>query len=556
MYQKTKGFLCMLLGIFFVLGFSGTAKVSAAQGVLAHETLHMYAGASVDMDEEISDPTYRIQKITIVTPENSDSIVVSNKHILKAKNAGTTTAQITLVSTKNEEETLDCQVMIIVHEVEKLTMAYGSATRLAAFDYYNPYQEKYTFSNQGAVFNQDYQVVVRGLKTVDVHVTKNNKTFLVAQITVEALSLKNAVVARAVNTTPYQTEVLGYTALGSEKISYISDNTAIADAAEAVVPKKVGTCNITVRFTAANDDTADLPMQFIVTNPSFTQKRVILAKGLSKQVSLRGCSAYSTIENTQPKGTKAYFKNNNTIYAKAAGIVKLYLVVDGKQVEIDVIVSNPRFTQNAVAMYKGASKNLSIAGLQKGYSKISFRSLNKKLMTISKSGKIKAKKVGYGYIEVTSDGKTFRVLVQIAKKKAYQATRKAIQISKRKTTYSQARRMSKKYYDCSSLVSRVYRQYGQYFGQRRGWSPVAAGIGYWCTNHKKVLFKKAASYKTLLPGDLIFYSYEKNGRYRNISHIEMYVGNGKNVSASSSYGRVVHYDYHTSCTVLIARPCK
>ena len=47
-------------------------------------------------------------------------------------------------------------------------------------------------------------------------------------------------------------------------------------------------------------------------------------------------------------------------------------------------------------------------------------------MTISKSGKIKAKKVGYGYIEVTSDGKTFRVLVQIAKKKAYQATRKAI----------------------------------------------------------------------------------------------------------------------------------
>lgn len=111
-------------------------------------------------------------------------------------------------------------------------------------------------------------------------------------------------------------------------------------------------------------------------------------------------------------------------------------------------------------------------------------------------------------------------------------------------------------YDCSHWCQECIVNIGQYFGQRRGWSPVAAGIGYWCTNHKKVLFKKAASYKTLLPGDLIFYSYEKNGRYRNISHIEMYVGNGKNVSASSSYGRVVHYDYHTSCTVLIARPCK
>lgn len=555
MYRKTKGFLCMLLGMLFVLGLGGaTQKVSAAQETLAHETIHMYVGASVDMKEEIANQAYRIQKITLGEQDDKDCVEVSDKHVLEAKKAGTITAVVTLTSAK--KETIECQITIIVHEVEKLTLAYGSSVRLAAFDYYNPYHDKYTFSDQGAVLNQDYQIVIQGLHTIEAYVTQKDKTFLVAQITVEALSLKNTVATRAAAATPYRAEVLGFTALGQEKISYISDNEEVASGGEAVIPNKAGNCNIQVHFTAANGDTTELLLQFVVTDPAFVQKRIVLAKGLSKKVSLTGCSAYSTIENIQPQGTKAYFKDSSTVYAKAAGTTKLYLLADGRRVELEVIVSDPRFTQNAVAMYKGASKKLSIAGLKNGYSRISYRSLNKKLMSISKSGKIKAKKAGYGYIEVSADGKTFRVLIQIAKKKAYQATRKAIAISKRKTTYSQARRMSKKYYDCSSLVSRVYRQYGQYFGQRRGWSPTAAGIGSWCTSHKKVLYKKAASYKKLLPGDLIFYSYEKNGRFRNISHIEMYVGNGKNVSASSSYGRVVHYDYHTSCTVLIARPTK
>ena len=87
--------------------------------------------------------------------------------------------------------------------------------------------------------------------------------------------------------------------------------------------------------------------------------------------------------------------------------------------------------------------------------------------------------------------------------------------------------MRKGYYDCSSLVSRVYRPYGVYFGVKRGWSPTAAAIGKWCTNNKKVLSKKAVSYKKLLPGDLVCYSYARNGRYRNISHIEIYVGKWK-----------------------------
>jgi len=82
--------------------------------------------------------------------------------------------------------------------------------------------------------------------------------------------------------------------------------------------------------------------------------------------------------------------------------------------------------------------------------------------------------------------------------------------------------MSKRFYDCSSLVSRVYRKYDVYFGSKSGWSPVAADIGKWCTRNHKVIAKKAVSYKKLLPGDLIFFSGWRNGRYKNITHIEIY----------------------------------
>ena len=39
------------------------------------------------------------------------------------------------------------------------------------------------------------------------------------------------------------------------------------------------------------------------------------------------------------------------------------------------------------------------------------------------------------------------------------------------------------------------------------------------------------------PGDLIFYSYEVNNRYKNISHVAIYIGNGKVVEAKgTNYG--------------------
>ena len=65
----------------------------------------------------------------------------------------------------------------------------------------------------------------------------------------------------------------------------------------------------------------------------------------------------------------------------------------------------------------------------------------------------------------------------------------------------------------------------------------------------------AVSYDSLAPGDLIFYSFEVNNRYLNISHVAIYAGNGYVVDASFSKKKVVYRPiYSTGSIVLCGRP--
>lgn len=119
------------------------------------------------------------------------------------------------------------------------------------------------------------------------------------------------------------------------------------------------------------------------------------------------------------------------------------------------------------------------------------------------------------------------------------------------TTYSQDLRDQEGYFDCSSFVAWCYRQIGVEFG---GYSPVAANI---CKYLEQTSHKVSSSYdgNNLMPGDLIFYSSEYNGRYKNITHVALYVGNGKIVDASYSKGQVVYRDiWGKNQIVSICRP--
>ncbi len=114
--------------------------------------------------------------------------------------------------------------------------------------------------------------------------------------------------------------------------------------------------------------------------------------------------------------------------------------------------------------------------------------------------------------------------------------------------YSQAERDSSDYYDCSSLTYYAYKETGitlSYHG-----SNTAASQGQLLSDRGCEV-----AYEDIQPGDLIFYSFTRNGRYKNISHVAVYAGNGHLVDASSSKGCVVFRPvYSTGKIVMCGRP--
>ena len=114
--------------------------------------------------------------------------------------------------------------------------------------------------------------------------------------------------------------------------------------------------------------------------------------------------------------------------------------------------------------------------------------------------------------------------------------------------YSQAKRDSGDYYDCSSLTYYAYKEAGitlSYHG-----SNTAASQGQLLSDRGCEI-----DYEDIQPGDLIFYSFTRNGRYQNISHVAVYAGNGYLVDASSSKGCVVFRPvYSTGKIVMCGRP--
>lgn len=125
----------------------------------------------------------------------------------------------------------------------------------------------------------------------------------------------------------------------------------------------------------------------------------------------------------------------------------------------------------------------------------------------------------------------------------------AFALSKVGYPYSQPLRNSGTHFDCSSLAYYSWNSAG--ISIMTGGSNTAAAEAQWCSNNKCTVKEK-----NLKPGDLIFYSYSNNGRYKNISHVGIYVGDGKMVEAVDEATGVVIQGYHNGGLVMIGRPDK
>ena len=108
--------------------------------------------------------------------------------------------------------------------------------------------------------------------------------------------------------------------------------------------------------------------------------------------------------------------------------------------------------------------------------------------------------------------------------------------------YSQPKAGQDDYTDCSYLVQWCYRQLGVSLPR------TASAQAEYCVNNGLTI-----SPSDLVPGDLVFFSHDTNGRFMNITHVGIYAGDGYIVDASSSKGQVV-YRKLFSGQVLYGRP--
>lgn len=113
--------------------------------------------------------------------------------------------------------------------------------------------------------------------------------------------------------------------------------------------------------------------------------------------------------------------------------------------------------------------------------------------------------------------------------------------------YSQSLRNSGKAFDCSSLA---------YYAWKSAGIDIAFGGSTTAAAEAQGLKNKSVKEENLQPGDLIFYNYTTNGRYKNISHVGIYVGNGKMVEAVDEAHGVCLGNYHNGGLVMICRPGK
>ena len=121
-------------------------------------------------------------------------------------------------------------------------------------------------------------------------------------------------------------------------------------------------------------------------------------------------------------------------------------------------------------------------------------------------------------------------------------------LSKVGCIYDQNRRWEEGIYDCSSFVWRILQSVGISLSEICSGSTAAEEC------RGMVNAGMVVSIDKIQQGDIIFYSGYVNGRYRNVTHVAIYAGDGKIVHAANAKDGVKVGNFYKSGLVCICRP--
>ncbi|MCI9492846.1 MAG: hypothetical protein HFH42_06950 [Lachnospiraceae bacterium] len=406
---------------------------------------------------------------------------------------------------------------------------------------------KVTAENPGTVtltatytsFANDQKVTSTQTCTIEVIETGiKQQQIAMAVKTKKSLTLKN------VNKPEAQVVKTTWTS-SNPKIASITPNSGI------VKGKRAGDVEITATVDYSDGTSSVFPTAIRVSNPKIKSSGTVLSLGKTTKVKLSGTTSFSSIKWKVKNSSLASIEQDGTVTAgDTPGTTTISVTVDGKTINHPLTITQPQLTADTETIATGKKIKVPLDGVSSN-SKITYKSRNKSIATVNKSGVITGRSSGMTDIYVTADGVALTFHVRVISKKALSACKNGYKIMY-SSSYSQARRMSHGYYDCSSLVFRAYGCDSKLLGGTPSWAPTAATMAAYMERTGKVISYKGIDSSELLPGDLIFYRMKRgsNGRYRNIYHVSMYYGDGYRLEKPlRRYAKESHI-------TMIARPTK
>lgn len=562
LFGKALGITFMLALVFF-FGNLYILHANSPEISFEKEEIVLYMGDSYKpklLREEMENPIIYFTWETI-SETSGDPIRLDDKTgEIIALSPGAVIVTVHLQKQEGEKEYTN-EMRVQVRESQKLAPHYGDAVRLEAASLELYQDSTFTASEENIVqVQEDGSITVIGYGNVNIFAqTTRETTVCVAEIQVIMPSFVQKELARALTSEPFQLQLQD--AGGIENTTWEVSNPKVASIDQQGILRPLATGTVTVKANLYKEGIQEIVATCTVeiTKPSLSANLAVAVEG-KKSLSLRGLGKYSTVSWSISNSAKAAVTQGRetTVTGLKKGNIKLFATVDGVTLTCNLYITKPKFKTATVLLARKKKTTLQVSGLST-YSTVAFTSGNAKQLKVwKKTGKIKGLKNSCVQVTAVVDGKTITCDVVVGKWSAINAVKYARTQKGKK--YSQAKRMKKNYYDCSSFIWRCYSRYKIDFGvpKEYGWAPVASAEAKWCKKHKKVIAKKAVKKKKLLPGDLIFYSYGgNNGQYKNIDHVAMYTSDGKIIHASSSKGKVVEVDYYPSdAIVMIARPSK
>ena len=347
---------------------------------------------------------------------------------------------------------------------------------------------------------------------------------------------------------------------------YYYDTGKVTVEGNTITAVEAGRVTLDVTYRTLKGETKSEELTVDVTDPQFTPYGNYMLAGNYYYPSLDGTSYYSEYELESSK-EEVIEVRGSYFYIKDAGTARLTITVDGRTFTEKITVYAPKISDSLVLMKKKKSHQLTVTGLPDDITPV-FRSNNKKIAGVTEDGLIKAKAAGATYITVEcGDLLTFVCSVTVGKGGTGMAAAKQA-YSHIGSNYSQEKRMSDGYFDCSSLAWRSYNEIGTALADAKTYAPTAAGLAETLEKEGKAIAYEYVSADELLPGDLIFYSSGSNSRYMKIDHVSVFYGayygdvyyggdynSGAIVQAVSRGVSLDSYsDYQTYNIVMICRP--